>query len=80
MNIMAFSQDLEKKPLLLHDQADVESQRVGNVHYVSMSMPAFLAWNLLSFLLGILTTVLVIWMLMGCEKRRVRGGYYALGP
>ena len=43
-------------------------------------MLACLAWNVLLFLLGMLTIVLVIWMVMGCEKERVRGGYYVLRP
>ncbi len=77
---MAISQDREKIPLLPHDQADVESQRIGDFHYVSMSIPACLAWNALSFLLGILTTLVVIRMVMVCEKGRVGGGYYVLRP
>jgi hypothetical protein len=46
---------------------DVESQ-LGNVHCVAMSMsfPTCLAWHVLSFLLGILTTVVVIWMWGAC--------------
>ena len=59
------------------DCSDVESQRVDRVHYVSMSIPAFLAWHVLSFLLGILTTVLVIWMGTGCS---VWGFGYLLRP
>lgn len=63
---------------------DVESQIGGvagqmDVHFVSMSIPACLAWHVLSFLLGILTTVLVIWGVPGWTGR---GGVFftLLGP
>lgn len=57
------SQDLEK-PLLL-DDFDVESQD-ASLNYVSMSIWHFLAWHVLSFLLGILTTFTIIFLLTDC--------------
>jgi hypothetical protein len=65
---------------------DVESQMGQPMHFVSMSIPACLAYHVLSFVLGILTTVGMIWGLSsyGCF---VGGGggsggerYFVVGP
>jgi hypothetical protein len=58
---------------------DVEAQQSSNqVHSVAMSIPAFLVWHVLSFILGILTTVLMVWGFMTCGVGV--GSYTALGP
>ncbi len=73
-------QDLEKRLLFGcesdGDAGDVESQ-VETVNVVSMSIPACLAWHVLSFLLGMATTVLVIGVVTGCQ---VGGGRFLLEP
>jgi hypothetical protein len=46
---------------------DVESQSGDGVHVVTMSIPVCLAWHVLSFLLGIVTTVVVIGVVSGRE-------------
>jgi len=81
--VMHPAQDREKTPFLgleqesLVDREDLESQAAEgeHVHYVSMSMsvPACLAYNVLAFGLGMVTTVGIIWGLGACEMRLVAG-------
>jgi hypothetical protein len=75
-------QPLDEKMSVQHycDDAvsDVESQQQSNqVHSVSISIPACLAWHVLSFCLGILTTMLLVWGFMACAGAVT---YIVLGP
>jgi hypothetical protein len=56
---------------------DVESQSGDGVHVVAISIPICLAWHVVSFVLGIATTVVVIEMVNWCEAR---SGRFVLRP
>jgi hypothetical protein len=48
---------------------------------VVMSIPGWVAWHVVSFLLGTLTTGVVIWGFTACNRRSAEGGqWYVLGP
>lgn len=73
----ALDYEKAKECLSADEMGDVESLVEYGRQCVAMSMPACLAYNVLSSLLGISTTVLVIALWDGCG---VGGRIHLMGP